>query len=477
MPSNRGPILAAVAAVALIGGGGAVGHFLGSRNTPKPPAPAPSDPLAALGRAAREYAADIVKAKARALIAAADKIRAGASVADAQKEDDAVFKAERTKAFDAKVKVAMDAITPPDSDLKDPAKRAAHVGALYTIAHALDPGLPPMPPRGPPGDDEPERNPRAFFGWSPDHPAPPASLTFPPLTAAAPALVSDAEPDSVFLFRAYTDVLGSYPAYIAQQIGDCTSFGTGHALDTEQVVQIGLIGGDKSQYREISTEALYGVGRELAGMLGNGDGCYGAPLAKAAVEVGTVSREDVGPYSGKRAKEWGRKGVPADIKAKAADHKAAGAAKVTSIKEARAALASGYPVVVCSNVGFEGTRDGRGVIRANGHWPHCMHVNAYRPGAKAGTTEFLVCQSWGPEMPTGPLSDGQPPNSFWIVEADMGRILAADDSHAISGYGPFVKRTLPDRWTNSGYARPADPGGVTPPPPTPDTKPRPKKAA
>jgi hypothetical protein len=41
-------------------------------------------------------------------------------------------------------------------------------------------------------------------------------------------------------------------------------------------------------------------------MLGGGDGCYGAALAKAVTEVGVVPREAVGAYSGERAKEWGR---------------------------------------------------------------------------------------------------------------------------------------------------------------------------
>ena len=62
---------------------------------------------------------------------------------------------------------------------------------------------------------------------------------FPALRQAAPHLFGGPAPtDPVLLYKAWEDVLGKYPAYPAQQIGDCVSFGHGHGNDLLQCVEI-----------------------------------------------------------------------------------------------------------------------------------------------------------------------------------------------------------------------------------------------
>ena len=64
---------------------------------------------------------------------------------------------------------------------------------------------------------------------------------FPRLSQAAPhlfGLVAPTEP--VLLYKAWSDVLGKYPDYVAQQIGDCVSFGHGHGNDLLQCIEIKL---------------------------------------------------------------------------------------------------------------------------------------------------------------------------------------------------------------------------------------------
>ena len=88
-----------------------------------------------------------------------------------------------------------------------------------------------------------------------------------PLAEAAPGLVAGApSPASpILLYKAWYDVLGKDPAYPAQQIGDCVSFGHGHANDLLQCVEIAL--GEPAEFRETDTEFLYAASREVAGIL------------------------------------------------------------------------------------------------------------------------------------------------------------------------------------------------------------------
>ncbi len=53
----------------------------------------------------------------------------------------------------------------------------------------------------------------------------------------------------------------------------------------------------------------------------------------------------------------GAKGVPAELEAKAGDHKVQTTSLVTTYEELEDALANGYPVAVCSDQGFTITRD------------------------------------------------------------------------------------------------------------------------
>jgi hypothetical protein len=99
-------------------------------------------------------------------------------------------------------------------------------------------------------------------------------------------------------------VLGKDPDYPAQQIGDCVSFGHGHANDLLRCIEIAL--SEPADLREPYTEFIYATSRDVAGILGASDGSYGAAAVKAMTTIGLVSREMLGDqaaYSGKRAKD------------------------------------------------------------------------------------------------------------------------------------------------------------------------------
>jgi hypothetical protein len=273
-----------------------------------------------------------------------------------------------------------------------------------------------------------------------------ATLPHPSFSSAAPNLMG-ADQD-VYLYRAWKTVLGQYPDYVAQQIGDCTSFGSGHAIDVLQCVEIAL-GNQPIGYQETCTEAIYGMGREVGGMLGGGDGCYGVAVAKALTTMGAVPRKLVGPYSGQRAKQWGRSGVPASIKTAAADFKVGATTLVTTLEEMDAALANLYPCAGGFSQGFSMHRDANGVCRQQGRWGHEEACVARR--TRNGTREYLLLQSWGDGVPDGPQTDDQPSYSFWVVDAAMADILSQRDFLAFSAFGGFEKREVPAAWTYKDF--------------------------
>lgn len=272
---------------------------------------------------------------------------------------------------------------------------------------------------------------------------------FPALSVAAPGLYGSTSNDPVLLYKAYKDVLGDYPPYKAQEIGDCVSQGMGRALDNLQCVEISL--GEPTEYRETHTEFIYATSREVAGILGSGDGSYGSAAVKAAQRIGVITREMAGSdgaYSGARARSWGRTGAPAQYKRAASEFRLGAIAQVRTWDDLVAAVRNGYLVTIASSQGFTLTRDAQGFCRASGRWMHQMFIAGIRfdrPGA-------CVMQSWGPNNPTGPTALDQPSFSFWADRPVVEGILRQGDSWAIANAPDFVKRDLPASWSYRSLA-------------------------
>jgi hypothetical protein len=267
---------------------------------------------------------------------------------------------------------------------------------------------------------------------------------FTTLAQSAPHLVrGPASNEPILLYKAWRDVLGKDPAYPAQQIGDCVSFGHGHGNDLLQCIEIGL--GAPAVFQETDTEFIYATSREVAGILSRQDGSYGSAAVKAMTTIGMVSRPMLGSdgtYSGQRAKAWGYSGAPESVKSEAAAFKLGSSAQVSTWDELVAALQNGYPVTICTAQGFTLTRDADGFCRARGRWGHCMFIAGVRfdrPGA-------CIVQSWGPDCPTGPTALDQPSFSFWADQSVVERILGEGDSWALSKTPAFQKRDLPPAW-------------------------------
>ena len=279
-----------------------------------------------------------------------------------------------------------------------------------------------------------------------------AGMPHPVFAASATALARSGAGKTTLLYKAYKDVNGGrYIDYPAQTIGDCVSHGFGHGIDLLEAVQIS-IGNKPEAFKQTATEAVYGMARvAIGGERGSySDGAVGAWAAKAVSTIGTLSRDVVGAYSGKRAKDWGANGVPQDLMAKAGGHKVETTSLVTTFDQLEDALANGYPVTVCSNQGFTLQRDAQGFCQPRGHWGHCMLIVGVRnDGSRPGACIF---QSWGSDVPSGPLALDQPPNSFWADREVVERMLAMEDSWSLSSFEGYPGQALPDHWTYDGFA-------------------------
>lgn len=255
------------------------------------------------------------------------------------------------------------------------------------------------------------------------------------------------EPKHVYLWEAYRTLHGNAPPERNQGgVGSCVSFGTASAIESTLANQVllGLVG----EYRDIAQEVIYAGSRvEVGGGKIRGDGSIGAWAAKFVVQWGIVSRGNVGRYDlsnydEARCRSWGRTGVPDDLELEAKKFPVSDAAAIRNWVEAKKALANGYGIAVCSNIGFTMRRDANGVCKASGTWAHCMALDGYHIEPD-GREYGHITNSWGDNAHTGPVGWGNPNHAgFWAESRTVERMLFAADSWAFSGVTGFPARKI-----------------------------------
>lgn len=291
-------------------------------------------------------------------------------------------------------------------------------------------------------------------------------------------VIANAQGDNALLYRyAYEAHLERYgkPFVVGRQgIGDCVSWGWAHSVWIAQCVDW-----SEGELQDApllpATESIYGGSRvEAAGRPGSGsspiggysDGSYGGAAAKWVRDWGIVYREpqggsdDLTEYSAERAKAWGAygnggQGDGGKLDDVAKLHPCEYVAVVKNFDEAAAAIESGYPVAVCSMVGFSSTRDSDGFCDRQGSWAHCMAFIAVRYGSgddgngeadNSGRRGLLCLNSWGPTYVGGPKwPSDQPDGSFWVDETTVNAMLRDGDSFAVGGVAGFSWRDLDHR--------------------------------
>lgn len=231
----------------------------------------------------------------------------------------------------------------------------------------------------------------------------------------------------------------------AQTTGDCVSHATRNAIDISRSVEIDIKGESEEFVARGATEGIY----QSRGHRGQGMSCSGA--ARYVTEIGgLLIRKDYGDID--LSKYNGSVGanhrIPNSVyKTEASKHPVKTASLVTTIEEARDALANGYAISVCSGQGFSSRRDSNGIASAQGSWAHAMAwIGCDDSQTIYKETLFLVQNSWG-MWNAGPKRLDQPDGSFWIRESVARRMLAGRGSWVFSNVVGFPARDLPDYGT------------------------------
>lgn len=294
-----------------------------------------------------------------------------------------------------------------------------------------------------------------LFGYSPNRAGTEAflaTLARPTLTQAGPDLALDESRD-VFLGSALLQVAPGWKRG-SQKIGSCVGWGWSLACDILAACDILLRNESEVYGGRVLEASVYGFSRvEVRGQRNlGGDGSYGGAAAKAVTKYGTLHYGiDYGgktftDNSGTREKEWGRDGVPDALEPYAAEHKVQSVALVASFEDTAKSLQNGYPVALCSGMGFSMTLR-EGYMTPMGGWAHCQMAAGVRWNPEPA---ILVVNSWG-DCYTGTFDTNLPPqfqrSAGWVKAKDFTRMIGpGEDSFALAGYSGFKPRTLPDNW-------------------------------
>ncbi len=228
-----------------------------------------------------------------------------------------------------------------------------------------------------------------------------------------------------------------------QTTGDCVSHGTRNACDVSRAVEIDVHKEREGWIAKGATEAIYGA---------RGHGGQGMSCARAATFVsqsgGVLVRKnykgviDLSKYNGNVGAGWGGRGLPDPVIDLANDHQIKTASLVTTIEEARDALANGYGLAVCSSYGFSNKRDSKGFAKTSGSWAHAMAWIACDD--TGNEPAFLVQNSWGKWNDGGHPAWGKIPDGSFLIHADVAAgMLGQNGSYAFSKFDGFPVQKLP----------------------------------
>lgn len=243
-------------------------------------------------------------------------------------------------------------------------------------------------------------------------------------------------------FKAVLKFEPEFGEYERQTTGGCVSHGTRNAIDTTRAVEIVDKGDRESFIIRGATEGIYGS---------RGHGGQGMSCSQAArfvsTQAGILLRKkygnvDLRVYNSNLGSGWGRRGVPQTLIEVGQHNKVGTTSLIRRVSEARDAIANGYGICVCSNVGFDSKRDKNGIARRKGSWSHAMAwIGCDDTKEVYNGLLFLVQNSWG-IWNGGPKRHGQPNGSFWIREEDAANMLSQNGSFVFSNVDGFPPRKV-----------------------------------
>lgn len=232
-------------------------------------------------------------------------------------------------------------------------------------------------------------------------------------------------------YKAALVVDPEFGGYERQTTGDCVSHSTRNAGTIDYAADCLFTG---ATYRRLCTENIYGD----RGHSGEGASCDRlASVVLRDTPNGFLMRDkyqgpngtvvDLSRYNGRIGANWGRSGTPKWLRDIAnAQCTASGVYNCKSVEEARDALAIGFGVSGCSNVGFDDVRNKHGFCEAQGTWYHAMSWIGYDDTDWAKQNYGGGCpldqNSWG-AWNRGPTRYDQPVGSFFMRPSVAQRMV------------------------------------------------------
>jgi hypothetical protein len=243
---------------------------------------------------------------------------------------------------------------------------------------------------------------------------------------------------------AFDALTGRKPYDEAQTTGDCVSHAVRNAIDVARANDPDLKSTEDWVDRT-ATEPIYGA----RGHSGQGAVC--SQLVRWAHQQGGCMlrkkypdlKLDLSTYNAPIGMRWGAPGVPGPVTAEAAKHRVGTISLVQDWRQARDAIANGYGIVCCSDVGFRHSRDSEGLSTPQGTWHHAMAWTGV-DDTRSGDCRFLIQNSWGWNWVQGPKVYSQPEGSFWVTQSAAQRMIAQGGTWAVSNVSGFPRRKLDD---------------------------------
>jgi hypothetical protein len=266
------------------------------------------------------------------------------------------------------------------------------------------------------------------------------------------AIKGDGQNKQISLIKPYEQVTKKKFTPFYQEIGDCCGEAGTLGAQVLSTTQIALHKKNEEWKGEFSVEFTYAASRvEVGGgRIRRGDGSTGAWTAQALQKIGLLLRGRYGQYDLTKyrpdlGREWGRSGVgvPDELEKIAKERIVKTVALVTSWEEACDCIANGFPVLLCSSVGYDLQPDQDGFLLHRGViWYHAMLlVGIDTVSRRQGG---LIVNSWGPNWYyEGPVHRlGTPAGCFWADAVNIELAIREGDSYALSNFVGFPRRNL-----------------------------------
>jgi hypothetical protein len=266
-----------------------------------------------------------------------------------------------------------------------------------------------------------------------------------------PNIKGDGRNKQISLIKPYERVTGHKFVPNFQEIGDCCGEAGTMGAQVLSAVQIDVKKKNEEWKGPFSVEFTYGSSRvEIGGSrIRRGEGSTGVWTAESMRRMGLLRRAKYGKYDLTKYRPdlgstWGRPGVgvPSELETIAKDHPVKTVALVKSWAEACDCIANGFPVLICSSIGYNTQTDKEGFLyHGRIIWYHAMLlVGIDTVSRRQGG---LVANSWGPDWLAGPQHAlGTPAGCFWADARNIDLAVSQGDSFALSNFVGFPRQKL-----------------------------------